>query len=88
MPKPPVDPRLKRGDSPRERRVPEELEIYRLIPAGREPAALYDVGVGCYNEFRTLKIVWPNLNVYGCEPNPAEHADLPRFSPARWRRWQ
>lgn len=53
------------------RRVNEEKMISRLIPDG-PPFAMYDIGVGCYNEFRTLKEVWPSMELFGCEPHPEE----------------
>ena len=69
------DRMLKRGREKREHRIPEERMITRLIPNG-PPQALYDIGVGCYYEFRTLKIIYPELRVFGVEPDPEEYADL------------
>lgn len=35
----------------------------------KEPAALYDIGVGDKTEWKNLKEQYPFLRVYGCEPN-------------------
>lgn len=69
------DPRLQRGKQSRERRIPEELMVYKLIPNG-PPLAMYDLGVGCFYEFRTLKIVWPEMQLFGCEPCPEEYLNV------------
>ncbi len=52
-----------------------EAMITRLMPNG-PPGALYDIGVGVFDEFRTLKNFWPTMEVYGCEPHPEEFREL------------
>jgi FkbM family methyltransferase len=53
-----------------ERNKQRELIITRYIQ-GVTPGSLLDIGVGCKSEWRTLKEVWPSMEVYGVEPNPA-----------------
>jgi FkbM family methyltransferase len=42
------------------------------------PLALYDIGVGLKSEWRTLRKLYPQLKVYGCEPHPATYQTLLR----------
>ncbi|MEZ6099349.1 MAG: FkbM family methyltransferase [Pirellulaceae bacterium] len=37
------------------------------------PGVLYDLGVGPKSEWRTLKKIFPELKVFGCEPHPETH---------------
>lgn len=69
------DRRLQRGEASRDRRIPEELMISRLVPDG-PPLAMYDLGVGCFSEWRTLKIMWPSMQLFGCEPNLETYNEL------------
>lgn len=66
---------FQRGEESRLRRIPEEWFISALIADG-PPLAMYDIGVGCFNEFRTLKRVWPAMKLYGCEPCPEAWQEL------------
>ena len=56
------------------RQQKHERHIVQFIP--HAPCALYDIGVGWKSEWRTLREVWPEMKVFGCEPNPATHAHL------------
>lgn len=40
------------------------------------PNAMYDIGVGIYSEWETLKNAYPSMEVFGCEPCPEEYAVL------------
>ncbi len=71
-----TDPRLQRGETSRERRIPEEMMIARMMPKDDKPLAFYNMGAGCFYEWRTLKIVWPWLKVFGCEPCPDAYKEL------------
>ncbi len=42
------------------------------------PLALYDIGVGLKSEWRTLRKLYPQLKVFGCEPHPATYQSLLR----------
>jgi FkbM family methyltransferase len=42
------------------------------------PQALYDIGVGLKSEWRTLRKLYPQLKVFGCEPHPATYQSLLR----------
>ena len=55
----------------RYRRRSQEQLISLLIPDG-PPSAMYDLGVGPYAEFQTLKEIWPDMQVFACEPDPYE----------------
>ena len=68
---------MKRGGG-RLRRVPEEAQICQFIPNG-PPTALYDIGVGTHAEFLTLKEIYPELLVFGCEPHIEEYRYLLPF---------
>lgn len=46
-----------------------EQFITRLIT--EVPAVMYDIGVGHKTEWWSLRDCWPNLRVFGAEPNPA-----------------
>ncbi|MEX2139800.1 MAG: FkbM family methyltransferase [Pirellulales bacterium] len=51
-----------------------ESFICRFIRA--EPEALYDIGVGPKTEWQTLGAKYPSMRIFGCEPNPIQHANL------------
>lgn len=72
---------MQRGQG-RYRRVPEEALIAQFIPNGA-PTALYDIGVGPRSEFLTLKLIYPDLEVFGCEPHAEEVEELKSIFPGR-----
>lgn len=73
----PVNPStLRRGNEGRHRRVPEEALIAKTIAYDDRPRAMYDLGVGCFAEWETLKKCWPDMEVFGCEPDPFWHGQL------------
>jgi FkbM family methyltransferase len=75
-----MDSRLQRGEGARERRIPEEVMVSKFIVNG-PPQAMYDIGVGCFYEFHTLKIIYPDMQVFGCEPCKSEYDEaLPMFT--------
>lgn len=54
------------------RRVEDTIKQWINKP----PTAMYDIGVGIYSEWLTLKSLYRNMNVYGCEPHPDEYKEL------------
>lgn len=64
----------KRPTNPRLARTVQERTIIQYIVDA--PNAMYDIGVGIYNEYNTLKKAYPEMHVYGCEPHPQEYQDL------------
>lgn len=56
------------------RRDAEEM-IAKLMPDG-PPLAMYDLGIGPYAEFETLKAIWPGMALFGCEPDPYEYGQV------------
>ena len=50
------------------------------------PAVFYNIGVGHKTEWQTFKKVYPALQVFGCEPNPAMYAELKPIYPGEL--WQ
>lgn len=48
-----------------------ERTITEFIPAEKPPRTMYNLGVGNLpkNEASTLKAVYPEMAIYGCEPN-------------------
>lgn len=40
------------------------------------PNAMYDIGVGPKSEWQTLGAKFPTMRIYGCEPEPNQHAKL------------
>jgi FkbM family methyltransferase len=56
------------------RRTAMERTICRFI--GRPPNAMYDVGVGHKSEWRTLNEEYPEMRLFGCEPNPSQFVRL------------
>ncbi len=56
-----------------------EKHISTLI--GNPPEAMYDIGVGDHSEWRVLGQQYPDMAIFGCEPNPSCFQDLSaRFS--------
>jgi FkbM family methyltransferase len=51
-----------------------ETYISRFIRG--TPDAMYDIGVGPKSEWRTLGAKFPAMRIYGCEPEPKQHAKL------------
>lgn len=45
-----------------------EMVIARFVTTGAQPLALYDIGVGPKSEANTLKTIFPEMEVFGCEP--------------------
>jgi FkbM family methyltransferase len=56
------------------RQALNEAFICRFINGA--PEALYDIGVGPKTEWRTLGGRFPSMSIFGCEPNPIQHAKL------------
>jgi len=52
-----------------------ERFVSNLIPTEKPPGVLYNIGVGPKTEAKTLKRVYPELEVFGCEPLLAHAAD-------------
>ncbi len=40
------------------------------------PSAMYDIGVGDHSEWLTLGRMYPEMEIFGCEPNPSCFQDL------------
>jgi FkbM family methyltransferase len=51
-----------------------ETYISRFIRG--TPDAMYDIGVGMKTEWQTLAAKFPAMRIYGCEPQPVQHAQL------------
>jgi FkbM family methyltransferase len=51
-----------------------ETYISRFIRG--TPDAMYDIGVGPKSEWQTLGAKFPAMSIYGCEPEPNQHAKL------------
>ena len=50
------------------------------------PKAMYDIGVGIYAEWETLKLAFPSMEVFGCEPHPGEFQVLePIYTGMLWQ---
>lgn len=70
---------LVRDGNRRKQRVNEEIMIARYIPEGVSPKAMYDMGVGVFQEFITLKLFYPEMELFGCEPCPGEYQELQKL---------
>jgi len=52
----------------------QEAFISRLIHGA--PTTMYNIGVGPKSEYLTLKTIYPNMNIFGCEPLASEYKGL------------
>ena len=49
----------------------------------QRPRAMYDIGVGPKAEYLHLKNQYPNMRLYGCEPDPVQFPDLKEKFPGK-----